>query len=334
MDLLIRSRKAKRKFRVMIIFRLVGLFAALRSRFAFPRLFTPFDLGVGLLILSACAAIGCGGHAAQVAPPGNPLSITSTSLPSGVVGTAYSATLAATGGTTPYTWSLTAGTLPAGLSLNSTTGAISGTPTATASATALTLKLTDSSSPAQSMSVNLTLTIAPVPLVISTSSLPSGVVGTAYSATLAATGGTTPYTWSLTAGTLPAGLSLNATTGAISGTPTATASATALTFKLTDSSSPAQTMSVNLTLTIAPVPLAIGTSSLPSGFVGTAYSATLAATGGTTPYTWSLTAGTLPAGLSLNATTGAISGTPTATASATALTLGSPIPAAPPRRCR
>ena len=304
----------------MIIFRLVGLFAALRSRFAFPRLFTPFDLGVGLLILSACAAIGCGGHAAQVAPPGNPLSITSTSLPSGVVGTAYSATLAATGGTTPYTWSLTAGTLPAGLSLNATTGAISGTPTATASATALTLKLTDSSSPAQSMSVNLTLTIAPVPLVISTSSLPSGVVGTAYSATLAATGGTTPYTWSLTAGTLPAGLSLNATTGAISGTPTATASATALTFKLTDSSSPAKTMSVNLTLTIAPVPLAIGTSSLPSGFVGTAYSATLAATGGTTPYTWSLTAGTLPAGLSLNATTGAISGTPTATASATALT--------------
>src|ERR1039458_9614283 len=89
------------------------------------------------------------------------------------------------------------------------------------------------------------------PLVVVTTSLPSGQVGIAYSTTLAATGGTSPYSWSLTGGTLPAGLTLNAATGGISGTPTATANATALTFTVIDSSSPAQSKSVNLTLTIA-----------------------------------------------------------------------------------
>ena len=245
------------------------------------------------------------------------LAVTTTSLPNGQVGTAYSATLGATGGTTPYTWSLTSGTLSAGLSL-SASGVISGTPTASVNATALTFKVTDSGQPAQNQSATLSLTIAPAALVITTGSLPNGQVGTAYSATLAATGGTSPYTWSLTSGTLPSGLSLNAATGAIGGTPTASVNATALTFKVTDSSNPVQTQSASLTLTIAAT-LAITTTSLPNGQVGTAYSATLGATGGTTPYTWSLTSGTLPAGLSLSAS-GVISGTPTASVNATALT--------------
>src|ERR1019366_1324215 len=182
------------------------------------------------------------------------LAITTTSLPSGQVGIAYSTTLAATGGTSPYSWSLTGGTLPAGLTLNAATGA----------ATALTFMVTDSSSPNQSETVNLMLTIvAPTTLAITTTSLPSGQVGIAYSTTLAATGGTSPYSWSLTGGTLPAGLTLNAATGAISGIPTATATATALTFMVTDSSSPAQSKSVNLTLTI--VPFAISVSLSPKG---------------------------------------------------------------------
>ena len=250
------------------------------------------------------------------------LSITTSALPSGQVGTPYSATLAATGGTTPYTWSLSSGTLPAGLLLNASTGAITGTPTATANATSLTFKLTDSSGPVQTKSVTLALTIATSggTLSITTTTLPNGQVASPYSATLAATGGTTPYTWSLTSGTLPAGLALNASTGAITGTPTAAANATSLTFQLTDSSSPTQTKSVTVTLTIAPVTLSITTTSLPSGQVGSSYSAILTSAGGTTPYTWSLTSGTLPAGLALNASTGAITGTPTATANATSLT--------------
>ena len=79
--------------------------------------------------------------------------------------------------------------------------------------------------PQQSKTVNLTLTIAPATLVITTTSLPDGQINVAYSTTLAATGGTTPYTWSLTSGTLPSGLSLNASTGAITGTPTVSVSA-------------------------------------------------------------------------------------------------------------
>jgi hypothetical protein len=88
------------------------------------------------------------------------LSVTTTSLPSGQMGVAYSTTLAAAGGTAPYTWTLTSGVLPAGLSLASS-GAITGTPTASASNLALTFKVADSGSPAQSTTASLSLTIAP-----------------------------------------------------------------------------------------------------------------------------------------------------------------------------
>jgi hypothetical protein len=245
------------------------------------------------------------------------LVITTTSLPNGHVGTAYTSSLAASGGTPPYTWTLTAGTLPAGLSL-SASGVISGTPTAAANGTSLTFKVTDSSQLAQTNSATLSLAITGTGPVITTASLPNGQVGTAYTSSLAASGGTSPYTWSLTAGTLPAGLSLSAS-GVIIGTPTAAASATSLTFKVTDSSQPAQTNSATLSLTVTGAAPVITTTSLPSGQVGTAYSSTLAASGGTLPYTWTQTAGTLPTGLGLSAS-GVISGTPTATASATSLT--------------
>ena len=122
---------------------------------------------------------------------------------------------------------------------------------------------------------------------ILTTSLPSGTVNTAYSQTLRASGGSGAYTWQLTAGTLPAGLTLTASTGLISGTPTTAVNATPLTFKVTDSSSPAQTASVSLNLTIAPPPLSITTTSLTNGAVGVAYSQNLAATGGTQPFTGS-----------------------------------------------
>jgi hypothetical protein len=240
-----------------------------------------------------------------------PLVITTSSLPNGQQGTAYTATLAAVGGVTPYAWTVISGTLPAGLTLNGATGAITGTPTVAVTNLALTFKVTDSSTPALTQSANLTLTNAPAPLVITTTSLPNGQVGTAYSSSLATTGGTAPYTWTVFSGTLPAGLTLNAGTGAITGTPTASLNAVSLTFKVTDSSTVKQSQNVTLTLTIAPAPLVITTTSLPNGEITMPYNATLAATGGTTPYTWKLTGGTLPAGLTLNSATGAITGTPT-----------------------
>src|SRR5262249_61156413 len=126
-------------------------------------------------------------------------------------------------------------------------------------------------------------------LSISTSSLPNGQIGTAYNATLTATGGVSPYTWSLTSGALPAGLTVNASTGAITGTPSASVASTPLTFKVADSSSPVLTQSASLTLTVSAAALVISTSSLPSGQTGVAYNAALTATGGVSPYTWSLT---------------------------------------------
>jgi uncharacterized membrane protein len=255
------------------------------------------------------------------------LVVTTTSLPAGSVGVAYSATLAAVGGITPYTWSVISGSLPAGLSLNASSGAITGMPTVTGTSS-FTVQATDSSSPAKTATANLSITVFPAPLTITTTSLPAGTVGVAYSATLAATNGITPYTWAVISGSLPAGLSLNASSGAITGTPSASGTS-GFTVLVTDSSSPAKTATASLSITVSVAPLSVTTTSLPSGTVGSSYSATVTATGGITPYTWALISGSLPAGLSLSASSGAITGTPSTSgiSSFTVLVIDSSSPA-------
>ncbi len=243
-------------------------------------------------------------YTVQISPP--PLSLDTLSLPAGTVGSAYSTTLAASGGTPTYSWSITAGTLPTGLSLNPGTGAITGTPTVNGTSS-VTIRVQDSAGTPQSATRQFSLTINPQPLQISTQTLPAGTAGTAYSQTLASTGGVAPFTWTVTAGTLPTGLSLS-TAGAITGTPSAAGTFT-FTARVADTS--AQQASRQFSIQIAPPPLVLNTLSLPAGTVGTAYSTTLSASGGTPAYTWSITAGALPTGLTLNAGTGAITGTPT-----------------------
>jgi len=180
------------------------------------------------------------------------VTISTTSLTSGQQGTAYSAALSATGGTTPYVWSISSGSLPAGLTLNAASGAISGTPTASG-AFSFTAKVTDSTTPtAQTATKSLSVTIAPAAnqLVIETTSLPDGQQSNTYSATLLATGGTTPYTWSISSGSLPAGLTLNPANGAITGTPTAPG-ASPFNATVMDSTTPlAQTSTAGFTITI------------------------------------------------------------------------------------
>jgi hypothetical protein len=249
-----------------------------------------------------------------------PLVITTMALnPStATVGVGYAAqeAVAATGGTPPYTWS--ASGLPGGLSINSSNGAIFGTPTA-AGVFNFTVTVRDVSSPQKTASKSLSLTVnaAAAPLVITTTALnpPTATVGVGYAAqeAVAATGGTTPYTWS--ASGLPSGLSINSSNGAIFGTPTA-AGAFNFTVTVRDVSSPQKTASKSLSLTVnaAASPLVITTTALkpPTATVGVGYAAqeAVAATGGTTPYTWS--ASGLPSGLSINSSNGAIFGTPTA----------------------
>ena len=229
------------------------------------------------------------------------LSVVTSSLPAGTVGSAYNQTLAATGGTTPYTWSIAAGSLPSGLSLSST-GVISGTPTV-AGTSSFTVQVKDKSRVIATKA--LSITTNPAPLSITIFSLVDGSTNTSYSQTLAASGGVAPYTWSVTSGALPAGLTLSIA-GVISGTPTTVATST---FTVQAKDAVATTTSKSLSITITIAPLGISTTSLPAGTTETFYSQTLTATGGVTPYTWTKTAGSLPVGLSINEATGVISGT-------------------------
>ncbi|MGC2476549.1 MAG: putative Ig domain-containing protein [Candidatus Sulfotelmatobacter sp.] len=124
-------------------------------------------------------------------------SVTTSSVPTGTVGTAYSATLQASGGTAPYKWSLKSGGLPTGISL-SVDGTLSGTPSAVGTADSLVFQVTDAGNNSASSS-NLSLKVNPeAPPVVQTATLQDGNVGVGYSTTLTATGGTKPYTWSVT----------------------------------------------------------------------------------------------------------------------------------------
>ena len=149
------------------------------------------------------------------------LSITSTAMANGIVGTAYSSAIASSGGVPPLTWSVPPGTLPAGLELNTSSGLISGTPT-TPGVTTFFPTVTDSALPPQHASSAKGVTISVITvaqLQAVTPPLPSGDVAVGYNANLVATGGVPPYTWSMTSGQLPSGLKLDPTTGIISGTP-------------------------------------------------------------------------------------------------------------------
>jgi hypothetical protein len=230
------------------------------------------------------------------------LSISTTSLTAGTAGTAYSKTLAASGGKTPYVWSITTGTLPAGLTLSSG-GVISGTPT-TAGSSSFTVQVKDANNSTATKSLSLTISAAP--LAVSTTTLPSATAGVAYNQGLAASGGTPPYTWSRTTGTLPSGISLS-TAGVLSGTPTPSGTST-FTVQVKDSKNNTATKSLSVTVA---TPLQINNSVLSNGYVGAAYNDTISAGGGKAPYTWSVAVGTLPPGLILDAPTGAVSGTPT-----------------------
>ena len=146
-------------------------------------------------------------------------------------------------------------------------------------------------------------------LIATSSPLPIGAVGVAYSQTLVASGGALPYIWSVTSGALPAGLALSSG-GVIAGTPTAAGTST---FGITVSDAISVTAGQSFNLTISPTSLAIATpSTLPSGSITGAYSQILAATGGVPPYTWSILSGALPPGLALSSA-GVIAGTPATT---------------------
>jgi hypothetical protein len=265
----------------------------------------PLSFSFTIVATDAASATGSIDYTLAVndAPADAP-SITTGSLANGSVGTTYSQQLAATGGTAPLTWSLDSGTLPAGLTL-SATGTISGVPTDVVNAS-FTVKVTDAAQATATKALSI------IVVAINPATMPNASVGSSYSQALEPTGFAAPISaWTVAGGSLPAGLSLDAIKGVISGTPTATGTST-FSVQATDGA----LTGVRLYSLSVGAALAITTSSLPAGRVGTPYSQTLAASGGTLPLTWSITSGTLPSGLSLNSSTGVVSGTPSAAATA------------------
>jgi Putative Ig domain len=254
--------------------------------------------GFRYLLFLFCFFVLAGVAQAQV-------TITTASLPDGKVGFNYTAQLTLTGGTAPYTWTIITGTTPTGLNL-SASGVISGVPTV-AGTFAFTVKVTDSTpgggggpfTDQKALSIN-------VPPAITTTFLPNGLISQNYSQTLSATPDATPLTWSISSGSLPAGLSLDANTGAITGVPTATGTSS-FTVKIVDGSSPTPLSgTANLSLTIQPV-LSIPAATLPVGIVSAFYPVQLSSNGPPSP-TWFFVSGVLPPGLSLSPS-GALQGT-------------------------
>lgn len=258
-------------------------------------------------VIRGTDSVGCSGVRSYTVRVDCPvITVSPSSLPNGRQYQAYSQTMSASGGNPAYTWSLESGSLPLGLTL-SATGIISGTPTAAPGSYTFRVKATDSTGCSGSRDCTI---LFDCPLItITPTSLPQATTTVAYNQQLTASGGTTPYTWSMAAGALPAGITLSSS-GLISGTTTAVGS-----FSFT-----AQASDLNgclkqhaLALGVNCAAITITPASLLNATVGTAYSQQLTASGGVGTKTWSLTAGTFPTGMSISPS-GLISGTPTGAA--------------------
>ncbi|MDX8450143.1 putative Ig domain-containing protein [Mesorhizobium sp. VK3C] len=223
-------------------------------------------------------------------------------------GAPYSQQFSASGGTTPYTYSVSAGSLPAGLLLDASSGLLSGTPTQTG-LFSFSIKATDSSigtGAPFSRTQNYVLQIGAPSITIDPATLPNASAGSTYSVTITASGGVGPYSFLVTSGALPTGLSL-APSGDLSGTPTQSGN---ISFTVQATDAHGQTQMRAYILAVDVPGLTVLPASLPGGTAETAYSQTLTANGGNAPYSYAVTAGALPAGLTLSST-GALAGTPT-----------------------
>jgi hypothetical protein len=288
---------------------------------------TPTTAGSSTFTVRATDANGCFAEVAYTiviaaAPPPPPVCPTITlsppTLPSGTVGVAYSQTIVGSGGNAPYSFGVTAGAPPAGVTLTAV-GLLAGTPT-TAGSSTFTIRGTDVDGCFATLSYTIVIAAAPPPppvcptITLSPPTLPSGTVGVAYSQTIVGNGGAAPYSFGVTAGAPPAGVTLTAV-GLLAGTPT-TAGSSTFTIRGTDTNGCFAQLVYTIVIAAAPPPppvcptITLSPPTLPNGTTGVAYSRTIVASGGNAPYSYGVTAGALPAGVTLTAA-GVLAGTPT-----------------------
>jgi hypothetical protein len=267
---------------------------------------TPTVFGSFTFTVRATDANGCTGDLAYTLALNCPtITVNPGTLPAGTTGAAYSQTLTQTGGAGAVTFSLSAGTLPAGLAL-SAAGVLSGTPTQPGSFP-ITVKATDANGCMGTTAYTLVINCPAI--TVNPATLANGTAGLAYSQNLTVVGGTAPHSFAQTAGTLPPGLTL-ASNGILSGVPTGFGTFN-FTVTVTDSTTCTGERAYALVINPPCGSITINPSSLPSGFTGTSYNQTLSGVGGASPYTFMVSSGTLPDGLSLSSA-GVLSGTPVA----------------------
>jgi hypothetical protein len=288
----------------------------------------PTFSGIDTFTLTFCNQPGCGFSNLRVAtvtvtvgPPTLSMTPAAGALAGGTVATAYPAvTLTASGSASPYAFTVSSGTLPPGLSLGtvtsptgtSSTVQLSGTPT-TAGPYNFTIEAADSSTGTTPPDGKLRISRA-YSIVIA----PQPVVANPVSATVAYGSLNNPITLNITGGTAN---SVAIGTQAVHGT--ATASGTSITytpvagyggpdsFTYTATNGSGTSAPATVTITVSPPTITVNPTTLPNPVTGIFYSRTVSATGGTGPFTYSVVPGTLPDGLSINASSGVISGTPT-----------------------
>jgi len=233
------------------------------------------------------------------------LAITKSAIKNASQNLAYSDSFAAVNGHTPYHWALN-GPLPAGVSINSSSGKITGTPTDFGTF-AYTVSVTDSSTPAQTDSAQLLLNIAQQLQIFN--NLGTAYINLPFFGSLNAAGGSFPVTWIVLSGSLPPGLTLDPN-GTVSGTATQLG-AYHFVVQATDSGTPPYVVTQAISLNVTPTPLNISGAVLSPAPINVVYHSQIPASGGTPPYSFTISSGNLPPGLTLNSATGNIDGTPT-----------------------
>jgi hypothetical protein len=258
------------------------------------------------LLVIGVGSLSCGGtgSTSTISAPTVPALSLTCNLPNAIYGTAYTGSCTASGGTAPYTYK---GAVPPGLTLNTSTGAITGSESYALETYQFTMGVTDSGTPPQTATVAAALTVVAPTLSISCQ-LPPASVGNQYTGSCMGTGGIGSLSYRLTSGALPFGLSLSSGTGVISGTPMF-ASTVSFVVSVYDSTSDNQSAAFavnNFAVTASPLTMSC---SLPSGTTGSYYTGGCSTTGGSPPASFSISAGALPLGLSIGAA-GAFGGLP------------------------